>query len=58
MIPRPAGVVGGGVLAPSDVFHWRYGQELFSPKPLYLLQIVVLFRSQSPDFVDECLHHL
>ena len=43
---------------PLHCFHWRYGQELFSPQPLYLLQIVALFRSQSSDFIEECLHHL
>ena len=39
-------------------FRWRYGQELLRPQPLYHLQIVVLLRFQSSDFVDECLHHL
>ena len=58
MIPRPAGVVGGGASTPSRWFHWRSGQELFRPQPLYLLQIVALLRSQSSDFVDECLHHV
>ena len=38
-------------------FHSRYGQELFCSHPLYLLQIVALHRSQSSDFVEECLHH-
>ena len=36
----------------------RCGQELFCPQSLYLLQIVVLFRSQSSDLLDECLHHI
>ena len=56
MIPRPAGVVGGGASAPPDGS--TGGKKLFRPQPLDLLQIVALLCSQSSDFTEECLHHL
>ena len=55
MIPRPAGVVGGGTSGSTGVS--TGGQEVFCSQPLDLLQIVALLCSQSSDFVEECLHH-
>ena len=45
MIPRTCLLWCTGSLR---CFHWRCGQELFSPQPLYLLQIAVLFRPSLP----------